>query len=412
MKQRYEELTEELCFTAVKDCFAKKWTRNDVSCVIEEYAGVSRRQIKTEILNGGTKLKTEAIKNIGYEIFNRLNRLMAGDEAALDLDEVQFRYVPDGMNGKIRKIAYCCIFHQIFGHLVILGLKPLLKAKILPSQFASIPNKGQTGLKNFVMRKLRKNKLNIRYGKKTDVVHAYESTKYEIVIKIIEKEIPSAHWIIKLLTALAKMSPEGCLIIGGYSDAWLFNFLMSYVLRHAKEQHKEKRGKKTYLIAEIVSFMDDFGYFGSREADVKRDITAVNKFLATAELRLKHGNETQFLSIKEEKKRRKEHRPSKRACPYIDIGGYQMHHGYVTIRKKIFIRRRRQFLRAAKECEETKTICLKRAYAIVSGYGYFVNSNSKMIRKKLNVDFLHTVARHVVSFFAKLKNQKLKEAKS
>ena len=115
MKQRYNEITDNLCMQAVRDCFRGKWYRNDVSCVIEEYAGIRRRDIaKESTQSNSTQLKNEAIKNIGYEIQNRLTRLQNGDANALDLDPVQFRFEKDGMNGKVRKIAYCCVFHQQF----------------------------------------------------------------------------------------------------------------------------------------------------------------------------------------------------------------------------------------------------------------------------------------------------------
>ncbi|MFR2460274.1 MAG: reverse transcriptase domain-containing protein [Christensenellaceae bacterium] len=407
MKQRYNELTEDLIFQAVKDCFAKKWERNDVSSTVEEYAGIRRQDISREIGENKNYLKQQAIINIGYEVENRLKRLLNGNTNALELDPVVFHNRKDGMNGKVRKIAYCCIFHQIFNHVAYLGLKPLLNAKILPSQFASIPKRGQTGLKKFVTKKLRKKKYNIRHARKTDVKHAYETTKYAKIIAIIRKEIPSARWIILLLEELAKMSPEGCLIIGGYLDAWLFNFLMSYVLRHARNQNKLKRGKKTPLIKEVASFMDDFGFMGSRAADIAKDIKIVNRYLANAmSLSLKYGKTTDFLSIKEEKAKRKELKPSKRACPFLDIGGYRMHASHVTIRGAIFIRLRRAYLRANKEVEQNGSMSIQRAYKIVAYFGYVKNSDSRGVRKKYNVDMLHSIAKSVVSNYQRKINKR------
>ena len=182
---------------------------------------------------------------------------------------------------------------------------------------------------------------------------------------------------------------------------------MSYVLRYALGQSKEKRGKKTYLIKAAASFMDDFGYFGSREADINRDVRAVNAFLGTQmRLGLKDGKKTAFLSFEEEKRRRSEPSPAARGCPYFDIGGYQVHRGYVTIRKRIFLRLRRQFLRAAEEVKRCGAMCLQRAYAIIAYYGYIKNSHSKRVAAKLDVRKLHSIAKSVVSHFARLKNLK------
>jgi len=408
MKQRYNKLTEDLCCLAVRNCFRKKWRRRDFIRVVEEYAGVSKRDIFRELDAGGNTLKEYSIKCIGYEVYNRLNRLLQGKRNALELDPVQFKPKIDGMNGKLRNIAHCCVFHQIFNHLLVIGLYPLFKAKLLPFQFASIPGKGQTGLKDFVMKKLRKKSFDIRHARKTDVIHAYENTKYETVIETIAQEIPSAKWIISLLRGVAEMSPAGCLIIGGYVDAWLFNFLMSYALRFAKEQRKTRRDKQTPLIKTIVSFMDDFGFMGSRDADIKRDIKLVNEFLfKQARLRLKFGKHTEFISIADEKRRRKADSPAKRKCPFLDIAGYQMTYGHVTIRKVIFLRVRRTFLRAAEELKATGKIHVRRAYSIISHFGYLKSTNSKKARQKYDADHLHTVARYTVSQYQKLKNRRI-----
>ena len=61
MKQRYNELTEDLIFQAVKDCFAKKWERNDVSSTVEEYEGIRRQDISREIGENKNYLKQQAI---------------------------------------------------------------------------------------------------------------------------------------------------------------------------------------------------------------------------------------------------------------------------------------------------------------------------------------------------------------
>jgi len=405
MKQRYNDLTEDLCCDSVRNYFSGKWAREECLQAAEEYAGIPRRELLKELREGKTALKEEVIKNIGYEMFTRLTRLLQGKRNALELFPVIVRPRRDGMNGKMRDITLCCIFHQLFGHLLILGLKPLLRAHLLPFQFASIPKRGQTGLKKYVMRKLRKKSLNIRCAQKTDVVHAYASTNYTLIIQFIQKEIPSAKWIIAVLSELAKMSPSGCLIIGGYADAWLFNYMMSYAMRYAKEQSKVRREKKTPLIKSIVSFMDDFGFLGSRLADVKRDIKLVNEFLKRQmNLQIKNGKETRFVSIAEEKRRKKETSAAKRKCPFFDVAGYQMSFGHVSIRKQIFKRVRRTFLRAFVELVTTFTICIQRARKVVAHFGFFKQTNSKKIRRKLQADYIHAAARRIISHYQKIKN--------
>ena len=71
------------------------------------------------------------------------------------------------------------------------------------------------------------------------------------------------------LMALARNAPGGHLIIGGYLDAWLFNFAMSYAVRYVLSLCKERRGKKVPMVVRVVTHMDDFGLLGRREADIK-----------------------------------------------------------------------------------------------------------------------------------------------
>jgi len=407
MKQRYNELTEDLCCLAVKNWLKGKWRRRECLRLIEEYAGIPQREIIKELDSGGHVLKDEAVKNLGYEVYNRLIRLTQGKANALDLDPVTFEPRRDGMSGKLRDIAQLCAFHQIYNHLLALGVMPLLKAKLLPSQFASIPRRGQNGLKKYFVKKLRKKSLDIRHARKTDVIKAYPNAKYSVIIDYLKAEIPSAKWIIILLTELAKMSPTGSLIIGGYIDAWLFNYLMSYALRYAKEQHKIRRGKKTPLIKVVGSFMDDFGFMGSRDADIKRDIKLVDEFLSRKmNLKLKYGKHTEFLTIAGEKERRKETSPARRACPFLDLGGYRMTFTHVTVRKPIFRRVRRSFLRAGVELKATGKLSIQRARSVVCFFGYFKNTDSIKARRKYDADHLHAVARYTVSQYQKYKNRR------
>lgn len=405
MKQRYKEITFDLCVRAVFDCFKKKWRRRDVGVAIEKYAGIPREAIAEELTHGGYLLKYEAARALAYEMLNRLERLEQGAEDALDLDPVLFRNRKDGINGKEREIAYCCIFHQLFNHLAFLSLRPLLHARITPFQFASIPNRGQTGLKNHIVKILRKKGLDIRSAKKTDICKAYPSTKYTLIIDIIEREIPSARLTIKLLRGLAKMSPSGCLIIGGYLEAWLFNFLMSYVVAYALDQRKERRGKSVPYIKGVNSFMDDFAYFASRAANLKTLIRRVDDMLGTQmNLRTKGGKETVFFTFEEERERREETAPSKRACPCVDIGGYLIHRGYVTIRKSVFLRIRRCFLRAGRELKETGNLHPQRAHAVVAYFGYLKQSNSKGVREEWNADKIQQAAKESISYHQKKQN--------
>lgn len=398
MKQRYNELTHDLCVRAVLEAFQDKWLRRDVVQLANKYGGVSYGQLKHGKENADMGPVLEAAEGIALELEERILELLDGDEDALDLEPVKISIRPDGMTGKLREIADLSPMHQLVGHLVKLGLDPLLDARLEYGQCASIPGRGQTGLKRRVERWLRRKRLGIRCAKKTDVKKAYPSLLYAAVICIIRREVPRARWILATLEALARNAPGGHLIIGGYLDAWLFNFVMSYAVRYVLSLCKERRGQKVPLVIRVVTHMDDFGLLGRREADIKSATRKLARWMEKElQLTLKPGKETKFLSVEEERRRKKASRPSGRGCPCLDMGGFRMHRTYTTVRKCIYLRARRAYLRVAAEIQRKGWMCIERAYRIGSYFGYYKHTASRRARERLDVDKLTFLAGVTVS---------------
>ena len=73
------------------------------------------------------------------------------------------------------------------------------------------------------------------------------------------------------------------------------------------------------------------------------------------------------------------------------------------IRAKIFLKTRRYFLKAKKLLKQGKPIPERLAYQCISGYGWYKNTDSYMIRKKLRIDEIHTICKKMISYYSKLK---------
>ena len=398
MKQRYNELNHDLCVRAVLEAFDDKWLRRDVVQLANKYSGVGFTQLKQGKQNADMWPILEAAEGIALELEERILELLDGDEDALDLEPVKISIRPDGMTGKLREIADLSPMHQLVGHLVKLGLDPLLEARLEYGQCASIPGRGQTGLKRRVERWMRRKGLGIRCAKKTDVKHAYNSLLYDVCVGIIRQAIPAARWILATLKALARNAPGGHLIIGGYLDAWLFNFVMSYAVRYVLSLCKERRGQKVPLVVRVVTHMDDFGLLGRREADIKSATRKLARWMEKElHLTLKPGKETKFLSVEEEHHRRKESSPASRGCPCLDMGGFRIHRTYTTVRKCIYLRARRTYLRAAAEMQNKGWMYIQRAYRIGAYFGYYKHTASRRAQEELNVEKLTFLACCTVS---------------
>lgn len=397
MKQRYCELTHDLCLRAAFACYERKWHRPDFRALMWKYGGVSDPELRQDEEQQAVNAKLGAMEGIAYEMEQRVLDLLDGDPDALELDPVKERPHIDGIKQKRRIIAECCVMHQLLNHLAVQGLMPLLMARILPQQHASIPGRGQVGCKRQVERYLRRKSLGVRYALKLDVEKAYPNTHPAVVLGLLRREIPSARWLLALVEALLAMSPRGGLIIGGYLEAWLFNYVMSYALRYILSRGKLKRDAWQPLVVRLVAYMDDVCLLGRRRADLVSAARQLAKWMrAELGLNLTMGAEVAFLSIEEEHRRR-HLKGAARGCPGLDIAGFVIHRTYTTIRKTTFLRARRQVLRAGRGMERDGYVPLFRAYKLVSYYGHFTETASRAVREQLQVDKLKAASAKTIS---------------
>lgn len=399
--KRYRPLTHELCVQAVFGAYDDKWFRRDYLADAEKYGGVAYGRLKAEAAREEMHAKLEIAEGIALEMEQRVEDLLSGDAEDLDLDPVHTFPRIDGISMKVRELSDCCPMHQCFGHLAVLGLQPLFRAKLLPCQFASIPDKGQVALKRQVERWLRRKSLGIKYAVKLDSKAAYPSTSHAVVMGILRHEIPGARWLLAVVECLLEMAPHGGLLIGGYLESWLFNLIASYILRKVTSYSKARRGVTAHLVQRGCSYMDDIALLGRRWASLQsaaRQITEWTK--AHLGLTIKdYWVRVEFLTVAEEHRRRHLDGAA-RGCPGLDMAGYVMHRTYTTIRRGIFKRLRRQHLRAAVDLEERGSVPLFRAYKLVSYKGYFEHSDSRAAAEALNQQHLFNAARCTIAYAA------------
>ena len=408
--KRFKPLSLKLCEDAVRECFDGKWKRRDVLAFVEKYAGIQRHEILLEYLTSDRTIRNEAIHAIGLYLWDVLEDLAAGHEPD-DIVPVKIRQRPDGMTGKVRDIALLCILHQLIGHAAKLMMEPLLKARLLPTQHASIPGHGQTKLKEQT-RRLFLADLGIRYFRKTDVVHAYASLQYSVVVGLVRKECPKAHELITTLEYLGRIAPDGHLIIGGYLDAWLFNYAMSYAIRYIYTLGETRRGKFNRYIIRAETFMDDFGLLTASIKGITRTTDALEVWLwENMQLHIKFTTGIgKLLTVEEEKRRRTLDRPAARGVPVLDMAGFRIARTHTTIRDRVFLKARRQFLRSYEELQRTGTIRDVRAQKLISYNSYVKQTNSNKLKEKYHIEKLMEVAVKVRGFHSWLHYKKEQEA--
>lgn len=375
---------------------------------LEEFTGTAREDVLYEYVTGKRDVKEEAAASAACYLQDTVEGIVAGIYPE-EMDPVKIRRRPDGSTGKMRDIALLCIPHQLLNHVAVLMMEPLLKARLLPCQHASIPGRGQTSLKRQAFRYLHKD-LGIRCHQKIDVVHAYASLQYQVCIDLVKKECPKATDLIRLLEYLATLAPGGHLIIGGYLDAWLFNFVMSYALTYAVTLAQTRRGKRIPYLIRCITYMDDVGLFASNKTALKKLVRMINVWMnKNLNLSIRTSTGVVFMLSDEKEKQRKSWRGAAKGCPSFDMGGFRMARTYITIRRVTFRRIRRQLLRAAAELKKTGTIRIFRARRLISYYGIIKQADSAGLIEKYHVNDLMAVCRRVASFHGRREHRERKE---
>lgn len=378
---------------AVFDCFRNKRSRNDFQRLFCKTGCITKRELAEDRLTGNIertiRAETEVAKMLTKRIIDR----------NLKLKPIrQFQRV-DGLTHKLRDICQESPEQQIFEYIAVFALKPLFRAKIMPIQYGSIPKKGGVAGKRKIERLLRRKFQGKVVAVKGDVTKAYPSVTVLVVMEMLRRDVGKNKVLLWFLGALMSNYPENHLCIGGYLPAWLFNYVMSYVLRHIYEQAQIRRGKRNRLVYAIVCYADDFTIYGDvsklKKAMKKATTWAYDKF------GLKIKNIWQFYQIASFDEERENHKArkngSKKRTPGVDMMGYVIRKRYTIIRGRVFRRIRRQVIRAWRDFDRLGFVPWWRACRIAAYKGWIKYSNSIRFTEKYNLNKLFKICQKSAS---------------
>ena len=325
----------------------------------------------------------------------------------LQLEPVRSFQRVDGISQKLRDLNQESAEQQICEYIGVLALKPLFNAKILPCQCGSIPGRGQIAGKRQLERILRV-KFHCKLDEvKGDVRHAYQSVTVECVMNLLRRDIGKNKPLLWFIEACMANYPDGALMIGGYMPTWLFNYVMSYVLRYMFSLHKTRRGIRSNMVWACVCYADDFSVFG-KMSNLKRAIKDTTRWCReTLGMTIKGDWNISYVASFEEEKALYAKRKAgcKKRTPGIDMVGFVVRRTYTIIRGRIFIRVRRQILRGRRDLETLGYIPWWRAFKIVSYYGWLKNTDSQKFRKNNAVKSVMKAAKKSVSMKSKARNK-------
>ena len=363
---------------AVIECFRNKRSRRDFQQLLCKTGVITRQELAEDQLTRNMERTIRAERELSKILTNRII------ERDLKLKPIRKFQRVDGLTQKLRDICQESPEQQVYEYIAVFALKPLFKAKILPIQYGSIPGKGGVAGKRKIERLLRRKFHGKVVAIKGDITKAYPSVTVDTVMEMLRRDIGKNKVLLWFLGALMANYPEGHLCIGGYLPAWLFNYIMSYVLRYIYEQAQIRRGKRNRLVYAVVCYADDYTIYGDisklKKAMKKATTWAYDKF------GLKIKNIWQFYhvaSFKEERKNHEERKnKSKKRTPGVDMMGYVIRRKYTIIRGRVFRRIRRQTLRAWDDYRCLGYVPWWRACRIAAYKGWIKHSNSEKFKEK------------------------------
>lgn len=324
------------------NCLKPKLKRRDYSDFVSRYCSLTAK-----------KIRALARQGVYHKEFDRALMLIAMDisvrirQRDLQLEPIRYSERTDGLSRKTRIIGIESVMQQIMEHVAVGCMHDLWEAKYEYHQYASIKGKGQLRGVKAIQKWTKAGKT--KYFVKLDVRKCFQSLTRETAMKWLRRDIGKNELLLWFVDALLQMHGSS-LVIGSLLSQFLCNYFMSYAYRYVMSLFKERRGKRMKLVECALFYMDDILLTG---LDRRNIVMAVRKLI-------KFMKQSFCLEVKPDWNVRRHS-----DCG-IDMMGYVVTaKGKIKIRRRVFIRARRAFVRSAKGDDRLKT------QRRVSAYGGF-----------------------------------------
>lgn len=377
---------------AAYDCLQDKYSRNDTMRLFSDISGLRCNQVHCIYYRYGKRALhwiVEAIIDvIRKEIINR----------ELVLPPIFYREKQDPSSFKLRRIGIQNVKQQIYDYIAVEAIRPFLK-RIGTYQAASIPGRGQIYGIRAIKRWLKNKRLS--YIGKADIKKCYESIDRERLMRFLELHIKNDAilWLIRTLI----YTFEKGLSIGSYLSQFLCNLYLSQLyhfiaektskIRKHKRPNKEGKMQSTVrCVYKQLFYMDDLIILGKSAKDIHKAMKMI----------IKYAKEKLGLTIKENWVVLKHNVCVRRNdTKFVDMMGFRVYRWRVTIRRKVFKRVRRIYMRTWKRIKTHKHIPVSSAKRVISYFGQIKEMDSRRFNKKYNVYIILKKSKEVLKNYAK-----------
>lgn len=276
----------------------------------------------------------------------------------------------DRTSNKEREIGIVPYFPDgIMHRLATEVAKPVFMRGMYAHSCASLPKRGNMHAIKYVKKALMNPKKS-KYCAKLDIRHYYPNLKHDEIIGMLRRKIKDERYLALVRRIISSDGGEG-ITIGFYINQWLANVFLEEL------DHKiiASDGVNYY-----VRNMDDMVLIGSNKRKLHSAVDMIQNYLKGHGLKLKDN--WQVFRVDDRG---------------IDFVGYRFFHGYTLLRKRNFLRLRRQARRCRKKVDDGEIIDFHNASGLLSRTGQLKHCNGENIRRKyinpIGIGFLKDIIR-------------------
>lgn len=387
---KYIDITDRnLISEATYTCLEEKYNRRDTIRMLSEYSHIQENILHDMYKIFGKRVLYPLIETIIDGIHQELiNKRIV-------IKPIWYTVKIDGSSGKERRIGIQDIKQQIYDYIAVLGLNDMLR-RIGEYQCASIKGRGQLMGAKCIERWMR-NK-SIRCAAKLDIKKCFESINHNKLMKWLKKYIKN-NMLLYLIRKLVNTFEQG-LSIGSYLSQFLCNLYMSRLYHEIHEnmfhirKHRDGTSSRVNLVKRSLFYMDDILILGSNNKHVHMAIKKIIKF-AKKEMGLEIKDTWTAFTVP--------YKDRKYDKTFVDMMGYRAFRWHITIRRSIFKRIRRAYMRIWKYYKTHHKIPLRMAQRCMSYFGYFKHTDSCKVKKKYRVYRIKKMCRSVMRNESKIR---------
>ena len=365
----------DLVRIAVVDCLRNKHRRKDVIEMLARVTGRPPVVMERDMIEKGLGNMPEVVDAVVSDCIRQIN------VRKLDIKEIWYTHKRDSSSHKMREIGIQDVTQQIFDYIAVYGLLPVLR-RVGEYQCAAIPGKGQSyGIKT-IRRWLRNP--NIKYACQCDIRKCYPSVDRDRLMTFLRKRVKNEPllWLVETLIGTFK---EG-LSIGSYLSQWLCNLWLSTLYHYVSEElFKMRRDKRVRLVRHVLFYMDDVLFLGTSSSDLMKAFRAFKQKAAEMGFEIKES--WRVWQITDD--------------VFIDMMGARIYRDHATIRRRVFIRIRRNFRQVKRQIDTHQKVPTGSARKCIAYYGTLIHTDSFKLMKKLRVRRSVNICRRIISNDAK-----------